>query len=268
MALKTKHEYPDINRGIPRKNIQLHRITDIRYSRGKRVSLSLMVTLLLVIPCTAICRQNGIVLDSFDMGKLADWNIKIFSGKSDYKVVKDGKNYVFRLRSKESSFLAYKKRNVSLKDFKFIRWKWKVTSIPANGDVRSKDRNDQAAQLYVRFPIIERPINSRFFGAIWDSVMSNDLNAHVLGYLWDTKAPVGFSGVNRSWSSMRYIIVESGYKNINKWVSEKRNIYEDYKRLFKREPPRNIEGLGVMINSNNTKSYAESFYDDFVFEKG
>lgn len=32
--------------------------------------------------------------------------------------------------------------------------------------------------------------------------------------------------------------VESGPVNAGAWMSEERNVYEDYKRLFSAEPPR------------------------------
>jgi len=212
-------------------------------------------------------QKNHLVLDNFSSGKINLWNVREFTGKSDCKVVKENNNYVLRLRSNGTSFLAYKKKNIKLCDYSRLKWSWKVTKLPRGGDVRFKNTDDQAGQVYVRFPILENPIQNKLFGSIWNSVMSNELNMNILGYVWDGKAPVGLEGKNKSWSALRYIVVQSGFKNINKWIGESRNLYNDYKKLFQHVPPQLIEGVGVMINSNNTHSSAETFYDNFILEK-
>jgi len=215
----------------------------------------------------ASSQKNRLLFDNFSSGNMSSWNIREFTGKSDCKVIKEENNYSFRLRSKGTSFLAYKKKNIKLHNYSRLKWSWKVTKFPRGGDIRLKGADDQAGQVYVRFPILENPIQNKLFGSIWNSVMSNDLNMNIVGYVWDNKAPVGFEGENKSWSALRYIVIQSGFKNANKWISESRNIYEDYKKLFQHVPPKFIEGIGVMINSNNTRSSAETFYDNFTLEK-
>jgi len=212
--------------------------------------------------------SNKLLFENFSAQHFSkNWEIRKFKGENDCKVVKEGENFVLRLRSKKTSFLAYKKQDIKLSDFNRLNWSWKVSKHPNGGDIRSKNKNDQAAQVYVRFPIVESRVKNKFFGAIWKKVMSNDLNMYILGYVWDNKAPVGLSGKNSGWPPLRYMVLESGTKNLNKWVDESRNIYNDYKKLFGHTPPSFIEGIGVMINTNNTGSFAETFYDNFVFEK-
>ena len=40
------------------------------------------------------------------------------------------------------------------------------------------------------------------------------------------------------------VVVQSGKKDLNTWVDEERNIYEDYKNAFKAEPPM-ISGVAM-----------------------
>jgi len=53
------------------------------------------------------------------------------------------------------------------------------------------------------------------------------------------------------------IVVESGEAKINQWVSEERNVFEDYKRAFGKEPPM-ASGVAIMTNTNNARG--ESHY--------
>jgi hypothetical protein len=62
------------------------------------------------------------------------------------------------------------------------------------------------------------------------------------------------------------IVVESGGLMLNQWVSEERNIYEDYKKAFGDEPPP-ISGVAIMTDADNTGESAIAYYGDIVFKK-
>ena len=47
------------------------------------------------------------------------------------------------------------------------------------------------------------------------------------------------------------------------WTSEKRNVIEDYRRLFGSDPDKPLRGIGVLTDADDTKSTAEGDYADF-----
>ena len=49
-------------------------------------------------------------------------------------------------------------------------------------------------------------------------------------------------------------------------MSEKRNVLQDYRDLFGEEPPK-VGGVTLMIDSDDTKSTAESYFDVLRFDK-
>jgi len=179
----------------------------------------------------------------------AEWAIKEWKGKADVQIVKNGAASVLRLRSVKTSSALYKEIDFDIKDYPFLNWRWNVAEIPAGGDVRKKETDDQAAQIYVVFPKFPSQINSR-----------------MLGYIWDTSAPVGSSVTSAKLSTTKYIVLKSGKDEIGKWFSEKRNVYEDYKKLFDEEPPK-VGSIALMIDSDDTKTSAESFFGDIYFSK-
>ena len=61
-------------------------------------------------------------------------------------------------------------------------------------------------------------------------------------------------------------VVESGAEKLNQWVSEKRNVYEDYKKAFGQEPPM-ISGVAIMTDTDNTGESATAYYGDILFKK-
>lgn len=62
------------------------------------------------------------------------------------------------------------------------------------------------------------------------------------------------------------IVVESGADGLNQWISEERNLYEDYKKAFGEEPPM-ISGVAIMTDTDNTGESAMAYYGDIVFKK-
>ena len=179
-----------------------------------------------------------------------EWRIKEWKGKADVRIVNDNDaGQVVRLRSEKTSTALYKEIEFNIKDYPFLNWQWKVTKIPTGGDVRKKETDDQAAQIYVIFPKFPSQINSR-----------------TLGYIWETNAPVGGEFTSTKFSKIKYVVVKQSANDLGKWFSEKRNVYDDYKRLFNEEPPM-VGSVSLMIDSDDTQTSAESFFKDIYFSK-
>jgi hypothetical protein len=86
----------------------------------------------------------------------------------------------------------------------------------------------------------------------------------VIGYVWDTRAPVGATLQHPRASNVRIIVVESGSGNLDTWMRPVRNVAEDYKALFGRQAPR-VGKVALMIDTNDTRGEAEAFFGDLTF---
>jgi hypothetical protein len=125
-----------------------------------------------------------------------------------------------------------------------------VLQLPDGGDVRERARDDQAAQLYVIFPRWPSPLRT----------------SDVLGYVWDTRAPVGTRLTSTQASNVKVIVVASGTAQRGVWRLEQRPIAQDYIALFGRQPPR-VGRVAVMIDTNDTRGVAEALVGDIVFTR-
>ena len=65
---------------------------------------------------------------------------------------------------------------------------------------------------------------------------------------------------------VQMIMMESGSTKLNTWITEERNVYEDYKQAFGEEPPM-ISGVAIMTDTDNTGESAMTYYGDIVFKK-
>ncbi|MBI3626047.1 MAG: DUF3047 domain-containing protein [Candidatus Rokubacteria bacterium] len=178
------------------------------------------------------------------------WELKEFAGRAQVDVVRDDGRVAFRLSSERTSFALYRDVTLDVKEFPLLTWSWKVTKLPTGGDIRDRSSDDQAAQVYVIFPRWPFP----------------RINSDVLGYIWDTQAPVGTQLTSPQSSNVKLTVLESGAARLGQWVPEERNVYQDYVNLFGKEPPQ-VGKVAIMIDSNDTRSQAEAFVGELTFHR-
>ena len=244
------------------------------YSLIVPLALSAM---LLFFPCETVAAQviERIVVSDFHPKQIKDgiplgWDLEWRAGtpkieieKSDAVPRKKGAGtqqdpYCLRMVSdSESSFGISRKMSVDPKEYPYLNWKWAASRLPDGADIRKRATDDQAAQVYVVFTPTGFP---------------QALTAPLLGYIWDTECPRGTmcSSPHPLAGRVRYIVLRNKSDKLGQWITEKRNIHEDYRKLFKDvnggEPPV-VVGVTFFINAHNTKSHAESRFCDVYFTR-
>jgi len=61
-----------------------------------------------------------------------------------------------------------------------------------------------------------------------------------------------------------FVIVRSGTQDLGRWVTERRNVSEDYRKAFG-EDPEDPRAIAISIDTNDTHSTAEAFLGPIVF---
>ena len=178
------------------------------------------------------------------------WQLKEFAGEAAVETVRTDGRVAMRLRSDRASFAVHRDVVVDLKTFPYLTWTWKVTQIPAAGDVRDSTRDDQAAQVYVVFPRWPSPRTA----------------SDVIGYVWDSRAPADTRLTHPKASNVRIIVVESGRTALDRWQRYQRNVADDYVALFGKTAPR-VGKIALMVDSNDTRAEAEAFVGDLFFSQ-
>ena len=213
-----------------------------------RISIYLVILIGAVGVGALFAGEQVIILGKGKTQALAEWDKPVHYGKGIWKVVDDAENQAIKLRTESSSFALEKNITVDLGQTPHLEWEWKVTVPPAGGNFSSPDTDDQAAQLLVVFP-------KTFFE-----------RRKIISYIWDPTAPKGTIGAAAGpiYLNVKAIVVESGAGQIGNWLTEKRNIVEDYWALFGEIPERAV-AIRMQINSQHTKSVAEVFWRTIRF---
>jgi len=216
------------------------------------VTSGLLILGLVFVPVTVRGAQEVVVVD---FGKVnapvpEGWKLSEKEGKAELALVNDGNGQALRLESVSSSFSLNTEVEIDLEQTPYLEWQWKITEVPKEGDFRNDDADDQAAQLFVVFK--------------WGY-----LRKEAIAYIWDSTAPAGTMAeipapLFYPFLKITAVVVESGDAEMGKWVTVTRNVVEDYRKLFGREPEK-VEGIRIQINSQHTKSRAEAYWKSVIF---
>ena len=185
-----------------------------------------------------------------------------------YRLVKDGGHVAVNATSQASSSGLTKEVLIDPKEYPIIQWRWKVSNVLKAGDVAKKEGDDYPARIYVTFQYDSQQVGllgkAKYEAAKLIYGRYPPLGA--INYIWESRAPVGTTVPNPYTDQVHMIVVESGPAKLNAWITEERNVYEDYKRAFGEEPPM-ISGVAIMTDTDNTGESAEAYYGDIVFKK-
>jgi len=186
-----------------------------------------------------------------------------------YRLVKEDGVVVVQAVSEASASGLTREIRVDPREYPVIKWRWKVAALVEKSDVTRKKGDDYPARLYVTFEydpakvgLLER---ARFESIRLLYGQYPPIGA--LTYIWDGKAPKGTIVPNAYTDRVRMIVLESGGARLNQWITEERNLFDDYKQVFGEEPTR-LSGVAVMTDTDDTGESAIAYYGDIVLKKG
>src|SRR5438067_5505617 len=117
-----------------------------------------------------------------------------------------------------------------------------------DGNACKKSTDDEAAQIYVVWPRFPEHMRSR-----------------IIGYVWDTTQPAGTVCRSEQKRRVTYIVVRSGATELNKWITEKRNVVEDFEKIYG-DAPDVPAVLSLSTDSNDTNSTSEAMVGTIRFK--
>ena len=184
-----------------------------------------------------------------------------------YELIKDGDAVVVKAVSDASASGLTKAVNIDPKEYPIVRWRWKVENVLKHSDVTRKDGDDYPARLYITFAYDPDKVSlGKKLRFKTGQAIFGDIPIGALNYIWDTNTPIGTIVENAYTDFAQMVVVESGTQKVGRWVTEERNIYEDYKQAFGEEPPL-MNGVAIMTDTDNTKEQAIAYYGDIQFAK-
>ena len=196
-------------------------------------------------------------------GRVPVWHHYKLPGKqaSHFRYMrKDGREAMAATSASSVSMLRQAVR-IEPAELSSVRFSWKVPELIAHADMALREADDSP----VRIVLVFEGDRSKFSGKnatlseLARALTGEELPYATLMYVWcNTRAP-GTVIVNPRTDRIRKLVVESGAGKLQQWVDYERNIRADYELAFG-EAPGALVGIGIMTDSDNTRSSTQAWY--------
>ena len=135
---------------------------------------------------------------------------------------------------------------VDLKKTPIMRWRWRLLNYPDKADGRNPKRDDQPIGLYLGF-------NEGF------------IKKKSIAYRWEDITPKDYEGSTTYAGilSVHFIVMRNNQTKTGEWVTECRNVAEDFKRVYGKVPKK--FALSIIGNSQYTASNTVAELDFIEF---
>lgn len=198
-----------------------------------------------LVICTPQADEKGIIaIGRFSESNLEGWSEKSFKGSTTYTFAQESGKTVLRAESRASASGMFYEKEINLLETPVLNWQWKIDNIISGLDEKTKAGDDYPARVYVIFS------GGLFF---W--------RTRAINYVWSNNQETGITWHNAYTDNARMIAIRSGKKQAGKWLSERRNIREDYKLLFG-EDIASADAVAIMTDTDNSGSNATASYGD------
>ncbi len=148
----------------------------------------------------------------------------------------------------------------------WLSWEWRVDQFPHGASVADDDRDDSPARVVLAFDGDMRQLRLRdlMFMEQVELFTGKTLPFATLMYTWDGEAEVGSVIAYPRSSRIQYLVVEQGPARTGRWLRYRRNVVEDYRRVFGADPGP-IRHVGVLTDSDDLKLRVEGWFGDIAF---
>lgn len=165
----------------------------------------------------------------------------------DFTIVEDEGRRALSLRGRDEHSTIAREIQVDLETTPILAWSWKILELPAGADIRARATSDLTAHVLVVWP--------RFPGA---------LRSRLLAYAWGTREPAGSVERSRKTPTVTFLILRSGAEQLGRWIGERRDVAEDYRRAYG-ERPDNPRAIAISIDTNDTHASAAGLLGPIAF---
>lgn len=171
------------------------------------------------------------------------WEERRFEGTTQYEVTEIDGRPALHARCDGAASGLYLKREIDLDETPVLEWSWRIKET-FDGDIDEtvREGDDFPVRVYVVVDGGWLPWRSRS-----------------IAYVWASEQPAGSDWPNPWVKQVRMLALRSGGEAAGDWVTERRNLREDFQRLHDRSPS-HIDAVAIMTDCDNRDSRIEGWY--------
>ena len=182
-----------------------------------------------------------------ELSKLEVRKVRGADNKTVYSVgSNENGNYLKAVADNAASGLG-KEIKINLNKTPFINITWRIEKDLSGIKENTKKGHDFAARVFVIKKTGATPLSNRAINYVFSS--NNDV-----GY--NSPSPYTKKSIDN--------VLATTKENLNKWIKVKANVKEDFKR-FHNLDVNQLDGLAIMVDTDNTKKKAISYFQNIYF---
>ena len=181
-------------------------------------------------------------LNSLDVRK-----VRGADAKTDYSIGNNEKGNYLKAVAENAASGVGKEIKINLDKTPFINITWKIEKDLKGIKENTKKGHDFAARVFVIKKTGATPLSNRAINYVFSS------NSNV-GETWPS--PYTKKSIDS--------VLASTKSNLNEWVTVKANVKEDFKKFHDLEV-KELSGIAIMVDTDNSKLTAVSYYQNIFF---
>ena len=184
-----------------------------------------------------------------ELSKLEVRKIRGAKNKTIYSVGSNENGNFFKAIADNAASGLGKEINIDLNKTPFVNITWKIEKDLQGIKENTKKGHDFAARVFVIKKTGATPLSNRAINYVFSS--NNDVGLN-------SPSPYTKKSIDNVLATTR--------ENLNEWVTVKANVKEDFKR-FHNLNVNQLDGLAIMVDTDNSKMKAISYFQNIYFSE-
>ena len=209
--------------------------------------ITLLILILIISSPSFADKINIFEFTDVELSELEVRKVRGADNKTEYSVgFNDNGNYLKAVADNAASGLG-KKVKIDLNKTPIINITWKVEKDLAGIKENTKKGHDFAARIFVIKKTGATPLSNR-----------------AINYVFSSNNIVGFNSPSPYTKKSIDNVLATTKENLNKWVTVKANVKEDFKRFHNLDVDQ-LDGLAIMSDTDNSKMKTVTYYQNIYF---
>ncbi len=213
------------------------------------MNLLIKFAIIFFVLCNSIFAYEVKIFD-FTMSELSELDVRKVRGAKNNTIYSlgsnDNGNFLKAVANNAASGLG-KKVKIDLNKTPFINITWKIEKDLPGIKENTKKGHDFAARVFVIKKTGATPLSNR-----------------AINYVFSSNKEVGFNSPSPYTKKSIDNVLASTKNNLDKWITVKANVKEDFKKFHDLDV-REIDGLAIMSDTDNSKKEAIAYYQNIYF---
>jgi hypothetical protein len=195
----------------------------------------------------------------------AHWEPVRFPGKkfTSFKLGRHQSRASLQADAMSSASMLRQKVRVEPDQLGRLKFAWHVPELIAGADMGLRDADDSPVRVVLAFEGDRSKFSPRnaMLSELAHVLTGEEMPYATLMYVWCNQRAVDSVIVNPRTDRIQKIVVESGRAHLRQWMEYERDVRADYQKAFG-EAPGALVAIGLMTDSDNTRTTTQAWYGD------